>query len=327
MPMHPGKQHGSHLRGDVIRPRQRTQTALFPHSHNKRFLVPKRVPFLTVNRLFFAGDTQIVVAAFSLDAAQESKITYACRQDSYDGTDSKAWSVGAGSEILWRLATLDVRCKRGGGAGAPIVSTVIGVVYSEIQEITAPAGTVEFILAPGLSGFAGVAAAGVDNSLQIGAGNGFTSPWIGVISDFKFFDAAGTLINHWPINDDVGDGGTIVDIVGGLDGILTLGSGFWSTPALNNAVPVSADFKTTSVVVTFDQPIINGDEVGFTVTHDGNDRAVVSAVTQGLKEIVVTHAAGSIGEAGIVTYVPGTWTGLALPNLPVEAYTESGVVS
>jgi hypothetical protein len=34
--------HGSHLGGTAIRARQRTQTALFPHSHNRKFLVPKR---------------------------------------------------------------------------------------------------------------------------------------------------------------------------------------------------------------------------------------------------------------------------------------------
>ena len=35
--------HGSHLGGaNVIRPRSRVQTALFPHSHNRRFLIPKR---------------------------------------------------------------------------------------------------------------------------------------------------------------------------------------------------------------------------------------------------------------------------------------------
>ena len=34
--------HDSHLSGNVIRARQRTQTALFPHSHNVKFLVPKR---------------------------------------------------------------------------------------------------------------------------------------------------------------------------------------------------------------------------------------------------------------------------------------------
>ena len=42
MPQHPGKTHDSHFKGDVIRSRQRTQTALFPHSHNRTHLVPKR---------------------------------------------------------------------------------------------------------------------------------------------------------------------------------------------------------------------------------------------------------------------------------------------
>ena len=34
--------HDSHLNGTAIRARQRTQTALFPHSHNAKYLVPKR---------------------------------------------------------------------------------------------------------------------------------------------------------------------------------------------------------------------------------------------------------------------------------------------
>jgi len=50
----------------------------------------------------------------------------------------------------------------------------------------------------------------------------------GVIRDFKVFNNAGTtLLHHWPIDDDVEDGGTIVDVVGGANGILVLGDGEW----------------------------------------------------------------------------------------------------
>lgn len=41
--------HGSHLGGaHAIRARQRVQTALFPHSHNSKFIIPKRVALFKV---------------------------------------------------------------------------------------------------------------------------------------------------------------------------------------------------------------------------------------------------------------------------------------
>ena len=53
---------------------------------------------------------------------------------------------------------------------------------------------------------------------------------IGKIRDFKIWSdfAGNTLIHHWPINTEVGDGGNIPDIVGGEDATLTLGGGSWS---------------------------------------------------------------------------------------------------
>lgn len=51
----------------------------------------------------------------------------------------------------------------------------------------------------------------------------------GVIKDVKVYDGLITdpVIHHWPVNDNVTDGGIIKDVIGGLDGILTLGTGFW----------------------------------------------------------------------------------------------------
>ncbi len=59
--------HGSHLGGaHVIRSRQRTQTALFPHSHNSRFLIPKRGTLAAVPDVV---DTAEATAVATLAAA------------------------------------------------------------------------------------------------------------------------------------------------------------------------------------------------------------------------------------------------------------------
>ena len=59
---------------------------------------------------------------------------------------------------------------------------------------------------------------------------GPTPFWLGTIRDVKVYDSdvGGTLLHHWPIDDGVGDGGEITDIVGGEHGTLTLGTGSWS---------------------------------------------------------------------------------------------------
>ena len=60
--------HGSHLGGaNVIRARQRTQTALFPHSHNTKFLIPKRKQGPIIQSVIFK--TISLTLAFDVDVA------------------------------------------------------------------------------------------------------------------------------------------------------------------------------------------------------------------------------------------------------------------
>lgn len=67
-----------------------------------------------------------------------------------------------------------------------------------------------------------------DEPLLIGR-DAIVSRWAGSIWDVKVYDGDfGLLLHHWPIDDNAMDGGTIRDVVGGLDGTLTLGAGSWS---------------------------------------------------------------------------------------------------
>jgi len=53
---------------------------------------------------------------------------------------------------------------------------------------------------------------------------------VGYLKDYKVYDAkiGGNLIHHWPIDDDVAQGGEITDIVGSAHGTLTsMGNGGW----------------------------------------------------------------------------------------------------
>jgi len=67
-------------------------------------------------------------------------------------------------------------------------------------------------------------------ALVIG-GQGGTTRYKGPVANFAVYsDEAkdpSNLIHFWAIDDNVEDGGTIIDSVGGDNGTLTLGSGEW----------------------------------------------------------------------------------------------------
>ena len=217
-----------------LRARQRTITALSPHPGNPTHLIPSRpiAQFAAGRKLLnFAGDTVITVAGFSIDLSKVSKYEYSVRVD-----ESVTFNLGifgyqtvdVGNDFnfsQWR-AQGDLRCYRSGVGQDYPISPVVGTVYIGVQEIWQPAGTLEYVLPPSISFTqTNFGITGIDTGLLIG--NDTFTGWEGILADFKVFDATGFLQNHWPIDDDVIDGGTIVDVAGGQDGILTLGSGEW----------------------------------------------------------------------------------------------------
>ena len=164
---------------------------------------------------------------FVRDNLKGDRVEYSVRLDERSANRGLyGFTVGA-DFTRWRGTQQDVSMNRGTNqANFTSILPVVGIVYLGVQEINLPPGTLEYILEPGVRETVTLGTAGVDRTGLI-IGNDSGTGWIGIISDFKVFDDIGTLLNHWPIDDDVIDGGTIVDISGGQDGILTLGSGSW----------------------------------------------------------------------------------------------------
>lgn len=179
--------------------------------------------------LLFANDTFITIAALAVDSSKENVIEYDVRLDDQTA-DHSIWGTAANDNFTrWRFATTDIRALRGGvGTNFTTLTIVPGRFYVRVREVFTPAGTLDYQLAPGESqSSATLGNTGTDTGLTIGRGGGAIDNWVGRISNFKVFDGIGQLQNHWPIDDDVVDGGIIKDISGGQDGILTLGAGSW----------------------------------------------------------------------------------------------------
>jgi hypothetical protein len=182
-------------------------------------------PAPTPRQLLFALDTAIRLPSGPFDASKGSKIEYTVRNDN-TAANADIWGTDTGANY-GRMRTGDFRSFRGSSGGnIGAIAHVQGVQYDATEEVVTPGTcTVTF---DGLgSGDANVGATGVDTGpWQIG-GRASGQGIIGVIKDFKIYNEVGTLIHHWPINDDVADGGEITDIVGGLNGTLVLGAGQW----------------------------------------------------------------------------------------------------
>jgi len=189
--------------------------------------IPPRDDF----ELQFAGDTFIDIPGFPIDASLDSKITYqAERDDSVDHHD--VWGADDGNHYgRWRSQE-DFRTFRGGlGANLTTLDTTPGIRYFVIEEVI-PAGTIKVTISITEGGTdpnqtsTSIGSTGATTGARIGnriSGNFFT----GRIRDFSLFDAGGTEIHRWPIDDNVVDGGEITDVIGSAHGTLTLGTGFW----------------------------------------------------------------------------------------------------
>ena len=178
-------------------------------------------------QLIFGGDTLITIPSGPWDASKVSTVTYTVRMDDYTGNHD-VWGTNDGQQFSrFRGPAADFLTTRGGVNDTLLtLITTQGVMYDVTESVAVP-GTNDVSLSLIGAEAGTVGAAGVSAGVwRIGDRSGGL-PWVGIIREFKIFNAVGTLTNHWPIDDNVGDGGTIVDIVGGLNGILTLGSGSW----------------------------------------------------------------------------------------------------
>jgi hypothetical protein len=174
-------------------------------------------------QLNFAADTFIQLPSGPFDASKGSKLEYVCRND--DTTVNRdAWGTDSG-QSYGRFRTADFRAFRSGtGGNIGAIAHVQGVEYASTEDVATP-GTINVTMGALGPASAGVAATGLDTGAWRIGGRLTGTGWVGLIKDFKIYDESSILIHHWPINE--GSGTNIVDIVGGLNGTLTLGSGTW----------------------------------------------------------------------------------------------------
>ena len=212
---------------DLIRPRQRSLTAVSPHQGNENVLVPNRRR--GGSRLTFAPDTVITTPA-SIDfiaSAPGQVFEYNARADDLVTINLDAWGSSPSVTFYDRWRTnIDLRVFRGNSGGNNILTGFGEGVDLKVTVEMFLAGQARISLNDAVlaTQTVGITDA-LGESLLIGnrpAGNGFN----GSIWDFKIYSSPGVLAHHWPI--DEGGGTVIRDIVGGLDGTLTLGGGSWS---------------------------------------------------------------------------------------------------
>lgn len=187
-------------------------------------LVSANVP-PTRKILLFAEDTTISFANGPWDASKVQRIEYKVRCDDLV-TNRDIWGTDDGNNYGRFRSLLDFRVFRGGSGGnLGSLDIDTGTIY-DVEEKVDPAGTATVTINTIGAQSALVGASGISAGWRIGGRVGGFG-WIGSIVDFKIYDATDTLVHFWPIDDNVADGGTIVDVVGGLNGTLTLGSGQW----------------------------------------------------------------------------------------------------
>ena len=81
-------------------------------------------------------------------------------------------------------------------------------------------------------------------------GSASEESWQGRIKNIKYYGAGDqtTLTNHWYIDDNSADGGSIVDHIGGVNGTLDLGGGQWVgvSPPPSSGPPTQEDHETAT---------------------------------------------------------------------------------
>ena len=195
-------------------------------------LLPYQPTQRILPELQFAGDTFITLPDSSVivDNALAS-MSYTCRLDEYVTSNRYIWAEDGGNSYgSFRVTTLDFRgFHSNSGVNFDQLTPLTEGVEFDVVEQWGPVGTLTLsIKTLGTQSLAANVATPNAGPWSIGQRllTG-TSQWIGMIKNLRLNDDAGVVIHHWPINDNVKDGGIIRDIVGGQHGQLTLGAGVW----------------------------------------------------------------------------------------------------
>lgn len=132
----------------------------------------------------------------------------------------------------------------------------------------------------------------------------------GIIQTVEVYDAetGGNMIHRWKINDGVDDGGVIADDVGSpaANGVLTLGSGFWTETLL----PITMEAVVVNqVLATYEDTLTDGGTVAadwnIRVPGKHSDARVgASGVSVSTDTVTVTFAAGTFasGDTLLLSY-------------------------
>ena len=187
---------------------------------------------LRVPELQFAGDTFITLPDASVIVnSGTDRFSYTFRADDLS---SNRYIWNSADDIDFDRISLDTT-RWGTRRGNILVNySALGGLQEGVEyELFARWGPVQ-TLEPQIPGVGSGSSAAFDGTDNTGGtwwiGKRDLSPgeeWIGMIKDFRIFNSAGVVVHHWPINDGVADGGLIRDIIGGQDGVLTLGAGSW----------------------------------------------------------------------------------------------------
>ena len=226
--------------GALIRHKQPATTRLFPHADNARYMVPNSVreapePEPSTFRLVSVGDT-IITLPVGLVTTLASKLEYDWQMDDAPPSNNQMpWSsepTATAARSLRAASTGDFNVERGGVRASTGVFFSYACVFLHIEEAVPAPNVVDWtvtpITPPGApsSGSATVGSALDADSLILYQNTAaLTAGIVGALRDFKIYDSSAQLIHHWPI--DEGEGTVIADIVGGADGVLSIGAGHW----------------------------------------------------------------------------------------------------
>jgi hypothetical protein len=239
-----------------LRMKQPAVTNINPHQGNKSFFIPNRYKlgkgYTREWQLHFGGDTLITTTAL-IDPTKAGSIVFTA---SADFADAVRVAVGAGANFM----------AGDRGVNADSIFRIFESANQTADFVSIPTGD---LLEWGVrwTGVASSATATVElagdavaNKTQgadlipvtflIGNRVGGVG-WIGIIQDVTH-SVEGQVVNRWRVDDNSND---ITDDIGGADGSLSIGTGFWAVPA---AILLTASF----LLGTIDEPATASFDVG-----------------------------------------------------------------
>ncbi len=181
--------------------------------------------------LQFSNKTKIDFATGWCDPSKVHTVEYTARLDGFVALTADVWRTGDEQSFgRWQPAPAYRVGRTTGGKNivGPATAFVLGTTYTVTEAIDPPGTATVTFSGLGTASTTGLGTTSIPSPGPWAIGPRFGSDeWNGYIKDFKVKDETGTLIHHWPINDNVADGGTIKDVVGGMDGVLDMQSGSW----------------------------------------------------------------------------------------------------